>query len=180
MQVAEAEGITAGKTDEELVAMLRCPQDWQALVLDAARLELQKRNLPVPEPPPAISIETTSIWSFEGRIPRSRFWVIALSLTIFYLAVGSLVLDLDKHGIHAAALLIGSGFFVVAFWISVATQVKRWHDMNRSGWMVLLNLTVIGLPVIVVFLGCVRGIAGPNRFGADPLQRPTTAAVTSE
>jgi uncharacterized membrane protein YhaH (DUF805 family) len=177
MQVADAEGITAGKTDEELVAMLRCPQDWQPLVLDAARLELQKRNLPVPESPPAISIET-SIWSFQGRIPRSGFWVISLSLTVFNLAVGILVELLGKYGIEAAGPLIDGAFLVIALWISLATQVKRWHDLNRPGWMVLLNLTVIGLPVILIFLGCVRGTAGPNRFGADPLQRPTTAAVT--
>jgi uncharacterized membrane protein YhaH (DUF805 family) len=178
VQVADAEGITAGKTDEELVAMLRCPQDWQPLVLDAARLELQKRNLPVPESPPAISIETTSIWSFQGRIPRSGFWVISISLTVFNLAVGILVGILGKYGIEAAGLLIDGAFLVIAVWISLATQVKRWHDLNRSGWMVLLNLTVIGLPVIVIYLGCVRGTAGPNRFGADPLQRSATAEVT--
>ena len=178
MQAADAEAITAGKTDQELMAMLRRPHDWQPFVLDAARLELQKRNIPVPESPSAISIETPSIWSFQGRIPRSRFWAIALSLWVFFLAAGILVEIFDKYGIEVAGLLVGSAFFAASLWISLATQVKRWHDLNRSGWMVLLNLTVIGLPVILVFLGCVRGTAGPNRFGAEPLGRPTTAAVT--
>jgi uncharacterized membrane protein YhaH (DUF805 family) len=177
MQVSDAEGITAGKSDEELVAMFQCPQDWQPLVLDAARLELQKRNLPVPESPPAIAIETTSIWSFQGRIPRSGFWVISLSLTVFNLAVAILVEILGKYGNEAAGLLIDGAFLVIGLWISLATQVKRWHDLNRSGWMVLFNLTVIALPVIAIFLGCVRGSAGPNRFGANPLQRPTNAVV---
>jgi uncharacterized membrane protein YhaH (DUF805 family) len=178
MHAADAGGITARKTDEELVAMLRCPQDWQPLVLDAARLELQKRNLAVPESPPVISIEATSIWSFRGRIPRSGFWAISLSLTVFNLAVAILVEILRKYGIEAAGLLIDGVFLVLGLWISLATQVKRWHDLNRPGWMVLLNLTVIGLPVILIFLGFVRGTAGSNRFGADPLQRPTTAAIT--
>jgi uncharacterized membrane protein YhaH (DUF805 family) len=179
MQLAEAEGITAGKTDEELVAMLSCPQDWQPLMLDAARLELQKRNLPVPESPPGISIETPSVWSFQGRLPRSGFWVIALSLAVFNLAAGILIEICGKYGIEAAGLVISGAFFVIAFWISIATQVKRWHDLNRSGWFVLFNLTVIGLPAVLVFLGCIRGTAGPNRFGADPLRRATSAAVTA-
>ena len=146
--------------------------------MDAARLELQRRNLPIPDSPRAIPTETTGIWSFQGRIPRSGFWAISLSLTVFNLAVEILVEIFGKYGIGVAGLLIDGAFLVLALWISLATQVKRWHDLNRPGWMVLLNLTVIGLPVILVFLGFIRGTAGPNRFGADPLQRSTTAAVT--
>ncbi len=179
MQAANAEQIIAGKTDEELVGMLGSPQDWQPLMLDAARLELQKRNLPVPDsPPPAISIKQPSVWSFQGRIPRSGFWAISLSLWVFNLAVGILVQVFGQYGIGVAGILIDGAFLLIAIWISLATQVKRWHDLNRRGWMVLLNLTVIGIPVILAFLGCVRGTAGPNRFGADPLRKPTTAAIT--
>jgi uncharacterized membrane protein YhaH (DUF805 family) len=60
--------------------------------------------------------------------------------------------------------------FVVLVWLALAMQVKRWHDLDNSGWMVLLNLTIIALPIVLIILGCVRGTAGPNKYGSDPLQ----------
>ena len=49
-------------------------------------------------------------------------------------------------------------------------SVKRWHDRDRSGWWVLLNLLpVIGWLWALVDNGFVRGTRGPNRYGADPL-----------
>ncbi len=170
MQATDAEGITAGKTAEELTAMLLRPQDWQPSMLDAARLELQKRNLPVPESPQqATPNKIPSIWSFHGRTTRSGFWAISLSLMVFNLLVGVVVELLGRSGSEPVGLAIDLVFLVICVWISLATQVKRWHDLNRPGWMVLLNLTVIALPVILAFLGFIRGTRGANRFGVDPL-----------
>lgn len=171
MQVTDAEGIVAGKTDGELMEMLRCPQDWQTPMLDAARLQLQKRNLPIPDAPPATASETTSIWSFQGRISRSNFWALWVSLVVISIAVAVMVEFLSRYGSGAVGFLIDAAFLVIVVWIGLAMQVKRWHDLNRSGWMVLLNLTVIALPAIFIFLGFIRGTSGPNQFGTDPLGR---------
>lgn len=178
MDVTDAKSITVGKTNEELIAIVRRPQDWQPAVLNAARLELQSRNLPVPDSPPAVrSNETTSIWSFEGRIPRSEFWAIWFSIMVFSLVIGIVVELLIRYHDEGVGILIDVAFLSIAVWIGLAMQVKRWHDLDRSGWMVLLNLTLIAIPVILIFLGFVRGTVGPNRFGADPLDGPSTAAV---
>jgi uncharacterized membrane protein YhaH (DUF805 family) len=54
---------------------------------------------------------------------------------------------------------------------SLAVQVRRFHDMNMSGWWVLLNFIpyIGGLIVCVMF--CFDGTPGPNRFGDDPKGR---------
>ena len=67
-------------------------------------------------------------------------------------------------------MLLYVGTLVIGVWLSLAIQVKRWHDLDKPGWVVLLNFTIIALPVVWILLGFVRGSAGPNRYGKDPLE----------
>jgi uncharacterized membrane protein YhaH (DUF805 family) len=47
-------------------------------------------------------------------------------------------------------------------------MVRRFHDQDKSGWFVLLNLIpYIGGIIVLVFM-CLEGTRGPNRFGPDP------------
>lgn len=58
-----------------------------------------------------------------------------------------------------------------------AVGVRRLHDIDRSGWWVLLSLVpVLGWIVLFVW-ACTRGTPGANRFGPDPL--PRAAAIIS-
>jgi uncharacterized membrane protein YhaH (DUF805 family) len=50
----------------------------------------------------------------------------------------------------------------------VAVSVRRLHDLDRSGWWLLLTLTGIGIILLLIW-DCMRGTPGPNRFGPDPL-----------
>jgi uncharacterized membrane protein YhaH (DUF805 family) len=52
---------------------------------------------------------------------------------------------------------------------SLAVGVRRLHDLDRSGWWLLLSLIpLIGAIVLIVwFVG--RGTPGAHRFGPDPL-----------
>jgi uncharacterized membrane protein YhaH (DUF805 family) len=75
------------------------------------------------------------------------------------------------------AVILYLTFGILASWFGLATQVKRWHDLDLSGWMVLVNLTVIAIPFVFLIHGFVRGTRGTNRFGRDPLghaPEPTT------
>jgi uncharacterized membrane protein YhaH (DUF805 family) len=46
--------------------------------------------------------------------------------------------------------------------------IRRLHDIDRTGWWVLLALTLIGAILLIVW-ACFKGTDGPNRFGPDPL-----------
>lgn len=51
---------------------------------------------------------------------------------------------------------------------SLAVQVRRFHDQDKSGWFVLLALIpFVGGLVLLVF-NCLEGTRGPNRYGPDP------------
>lgn len=122
------------------------------------------------------------LFSFEGRVRRRDFWLFFIVLTLFY---GSLLWAVSDHmyrfngfGDHfgifysigvvrhnLAASIIG----LAALWAKLAVTVKRWHDRDKSGWWILINLIpVIGWAWQVIEGGFFDGTEGPNRFGRSP------------
>jgi uncharacterized membrane protein YhaH (DUF805 family) len=66
---------------------------------------------------------------------------------------------------------------ILLIWVNLAIQIKRWHDLGKTGWWALVNLIpVIGWLIALIELGFVKGTAGPNRFGEDPLLRAVEGA----
>ena len=113
----------------------------------------------------AISSGFNNYVNFTGRAARSEFWYWALFAALASLA-GELI-DL--------ALFTSSTFTPVQtlvnlalFLPGLAVSVRRLHDLDRTGWWLLLIFTVIGIIVLLVW-DCMRGTVGPNRFGPDPL-----------
>jgi len=60
-------------------------------------------------------------------------------------------------------------FFLVMYWISFAATVRRLHDIDKSGWWILIALIPIVGSIILLVWAVRQGDQGPNRFGADPL-----------
>jgi uncharacterized membrane protein YhaH (DUF805 family) len=103
--------------------------------------------------------------TFSGRAQRSAFWYWYLFQIIVYVVAMMLdqyVLDYEGpgllYGLAALALLLPS----------LAVGVRRLHDIDRTGWWLLIALTGIGGIVLIVFWAT-RGTVGPNRYGPDPL-----------
>ena len=103
--------------------------------------------------------------TFAGRAPRSEYWF----WTLFAILVGAAAAILDAaffpglnvrpvHSLVSLALLLPG----------IAVSVRRLHDLDRSGWWMLIILTGIGLILLLVWF-CLRGTPGPNRYGPDPL-----------
>lgn len=53
----------------------------------------------------------------------------------------------------------------------LASVVKRFHDLDKSGWMILTLLIPIVDFVFSIYLLFVDGTIGPNRYGEDPKGR---------
>ena len=96
---------------------------------------------------------------FGGRALRSEYWffilfqflvVVALSIVDAVLGIGVL------STIASLAMLLPS----------IAVGVRRLHDIDKTGWWLLIGLIpLIGAIVLIVFF-CQQGTEGPNRFGA--------------
>jgi len=51
---------------------------------------------------------------------------------------------------------------------NLAVTVRRLHDQDKSGWMILLILIPLVGPLILLVFMLLEGTRGPNRFGPDP------------
>jgi uncharacterized membrane protein YhaH (DUF805 family) len=119
---------------------------------------------------------TELLFSFQGRIPRSKAW---LGILIVYgglfalaLVLGGLA-ALHSRGLNILLGLIAILCFPFLIWMSLAVQVKRWHDLNITGWAVLISLVpFLGFLVNLIALGMIAGTPGPNSYGPNPLPAP--------
>jgi uncharacterized membrane protein YhaH (DUF805 family) len=119
------------------------------------------------------------LFGFQGRANRAKWWLVALGILVvevilFAAIFGGAAMSGDPERMAAAMGPIASVvlfiFFVVAFWISIAVAVKRYQDRNKSGWWVLIVFVpIIGGLWYLIECGFLRGTAGPNDYGPDPL-----------
>jgi uncharacterized membrane protein YhaH (DUF805 family) len=129
------------------------------------------------------------LFGLSGRIDRATYWR-AIVLYLGGLLVVAVIAAL------VGAVLTGHGHVDMAIpflILLIPLSVRRLHDRDKSGWRLL---AFFGLPAVLdylpdaagtglqlavalaelalliwafVELGCLRGAAGPNRFGPDPL-----------
>ena len=96
---------------------------------------------------------------FSGRASRSEFWYWNL-----FLLLAQLVLAIVDY---ATGIGVLTALFALATLIpNIAVQVRRLHDIDRSGWFVLIGLIPLVGIIIVIVWWCQLGTPGPNRFGA--------------
>ena len=157
---------------------------------------------------------------FSGRSRRMEFWMFTLGVFLLYLVfmVVAMVIGLGAMGMAtsgsgglAAGGMMGflgsMGILAIVFvviWLglivpTLAVQVRRLHDTDRSGWWVMIYwgpvllswvlsvgaaangstgvsaiggiVSLLGLigAIVLLVFWCLPGTTGPNRYGPDPL-----------
>jgi uncharacterized membrane protein YhaH (DUF805 family) len=85
------------------------------------------------------------MWSLDGRIGRGDFWVRSIMIGGLSVGAGFIIGLLSNTNTIATGdardlTTILSILLNIAFgWFLLATHVKRWHDLNYSGWISLIN-----------------------------------------
>jgi len=115
---------------------------------------------------------------FSGRARRSEYWysfliyqLFTLSYQIFAITVSVIFLESEKSQIALVNILF---FFLALFGLGtllpmLAVQVRRLHDIDKSGWnMLWFIIPLVGFILMIVWY-CRLGTVGENRFGPDPL-----------
>lgn len=150
----------------------------------------------------------------EGRSSRREYWMFTLFVVLVAIAMVALLMSvaggigslmggsgdpsaLAGGGLGALMGGLGVGailFFVVFYaWAlltgvaSFAVTVRRLHDLNFSGWFIVLFYIVLVVCALIsmwlywaatigsIVVMCLPGTKGPNKYGADPTD-PTAGA----
>lgn len=97
---------------------------------------------------------------FGGRASRSACWYFVLFQVLLTIAL----MVVDATVFRSAASVPVSLTILLLFLPGLAVTVRRLHDVDMSGWWVLLGfIPLFGLYLLVLL--CDRGTKGPNRFG---------------
>ena len=134
------------------------------------------------------------LFSFGGRINRSKYWLAALIYFAIGLVLGLIgIVSQQDTGYQIMSFIVNMALFVSA----LAVGTKRLHDRDRSGWWLVtfyfipavLAVIAVGLAIsdasmvsVALFslaaaavsvwgfveLGCLRGTIGSNAYGPDP------------
>lgn len=109
----------------------------------------------------AIKLQIENVTNFQGRASLSAYWWYTLALfivdivfEIFAVAIGSFPLT----------MLIILAMFVAGL-SALSVAVRRLHDTNKSGWMLLLGLIPFLGGIILLVLMLLPGTPSQNRFG---------------
>lgn len=131
------------------------------------------------EPPPYLTnrsnltLTTKQIlFSFDGRIPRRTYWkwsILSVFFTILPLILLIPLLESDQTTLQVVGFILLVPLIVTFIWSGLAVRVKRWHDHEKSWvWLLISMIPYAGVMISFMFLGCMRGTVGHNRYGDDP------------
>lgn len=66
---------------------------------------------------------------------------------------------------------------IVGLIISLASSIKRLHDLDKSGWFILLNFVPLVNIWMLIWLWFIKGTSGKNNYGEDPLNNQPQTKV---
>jgi len=108
----------------------------------------------------------------KGRISRSVFWGVHLFSFLAMALSGGVLTYIEQHNLPKPPATAITLLCLLPIFLSIIVQIKRWHDLNRSGVWILVNfIPVFGLLWTLILCGLVRGTDGENQYGLDPVNK---------
>lgn len=97
---------------------------------------------------------------FNGRLNRINFLI---GNIILYVSIFALAFVLNDVAYNIVA-------YIITIVYSLSLYIRRFHDLSKNGWYVLIGLIPIINIILLFWLLLARGVGGANRFGKQPLK----------
>lgn len=106
---------------------------------------------------------------FTGRSTRKEHWLFVL-VTVLAMLGAAILGAVDDYGdVGTTSMALIAIIWLATFIPTIAVQVRRFHDQDKSGWLALLNfIPYIGWLIVIVLMAQ-PGTEGENKYGPDPL-----------
>ncbi len=105
---------------------------------------------------------------FTSRSNRPEYWYFVLFNVIFAIAAMTLDNMLGFNFPNTPYGIIYTAYALVTFIPGLSTTVRRLHDVNKSGWYILIVLIPLIGSIWLLVLLAKKGTVGENKYGADP------------
>ena len=100
---------------------------------------------------------------FSGRALRSEFWWFVLFSILGGIVTTIIDIMILGYSIESYGP-VNIIFSVVLILPAIAVTARRLHDVNRSGWWQLIELTIIGILLIIIW-NATEGEKKKNKYG---------------
>ena len=134
----------------------------------------------------AIALAFKGAFTYRGRSTAPEFWWfflfnILVTIGLYVMVIATTPTDPYGRATGSTALaglfaLLFMLWFIVSIVVQIPLIVRRLHDKDMTGWLVLLAFVPFGsLIVLILLIGA--GNPGPNRFGpvaGAPVERVST------
>ena len=97
---------------------------------------------------------------FSGRARRAEYWYFILFNLIIAFGLG-LIEGLSGIASGTDESILATIYQFAILIPSIAVGIRRMHDVNKSGWFLLI-------PIYNLILAATDGTKGDNKYGADP------------
>jgi uncharacterized membrane protein YhaH (DUF805 family) len=110
-----------------------------------------------------------NLFSFKGRASRKEYIIKLITIVIIFFI---LQLNLEYIDVNDSwVLIILSCISVLLAYISIfqyfPLAIRRLHDLNSSGWFVLISFVPFG-QLLILWLMFKKGTDGVNDYGEPP------------
>lgn len=114
------------------------------------------------------------IYTTEGRLNRWRYFKCQIIWVLISAVVGAIlgfIGGLLSGNAESLLVTVPTGMWSFAAGIgSIMLGIRRLHDLNKSGWFMLLLLIPLINLVFALYVYLAPGQVGANKYGADPLE----------
>ena len=111
----------------------------------------------------------SKLYKFQGRSSRKEY-IARLLLTIIVFVIAAYTIDYIKNvsllGIFYKISLLFC--MIIMFFQYIPLAIRRLHDLNESGWYVLISFLPFG-QLLILWLMFKKGTSGINKYGEEPL-----------
>ena len=118
----------------------------------------------------------SNYFNAKGRASRSEYWWWYLFTILASIAVSLLGVIFDYFtGIEFISTILTWGFSLLILLPSICVRIRRYHDINRSGWWILC-------PIVNFIFLFFAGDEGENDYGLPEgaTQEETTEETIEE
>lgn len=108
--------------------------------------------------------------AFSGRASRAEYWKFMLIYVIILLVAQALDVGLFPHTVDETGMggTITTIVTILLFLPAFTAQIRRLHDIGKSGWWILWQIVpIIGTLVLLYFL-VKPSEKGTNKYGPQP------------